>query len=48
LHWKVTRLLALEDAIDIASRPPELVNIVRPIGDQTADVDEIAVKVDGR
>ena len=31
LHWKVTRLLALEDAIDIARRPPELVDIVRPI-----------------
>ena len=34
LHWKVTRLLALEDAVDIASRSPELVNVVGPIRDQ--------------
>src|SRR5262249_48769896 len=30
LYWKVTRLLALENATDIASRLPELVNVVSP------------------
>ena len=48
LHWKVTRLLALEDTIDIASRLPELVNVVRPIRDQAAGSDEKAIKVDSR
>ena len=48
LHRKVGRLLALEDAIDIASRPPELVNVVSPIGDQTARGDEEALEVDRR
>src|SRR5262245_41080716 len=48
LYWKVTRLLALENTIDIASRLPELVNVVSPIRDQAAGGDEIASKVDGR
>ena len=34
LHWKVTRLLALEDAIDIASRPAELVEVIGTVGDE--------------
>jgi hypothetical protein len=48
LHWKVTRLLALENTIDIASRLPELVNVVRPIRDQAAGSDEKRVKLDRR
>src|SRR5262249_683876 len=34
LHWKIARFLALEDAIDIASCPPEHLNIVGPVRDQ--------------
>ena len=48
LHWKVSWLLALEDPINVAGRPPELVNVVGPIGDQTAARDEKASRVDGR
>jgi hypothetical protein len=48
LHWKVTRLLALENTIDIASRLPELVNVVRPVRDQAAGSDKKRVKVDSR
>ena len=48
LNWKVTRFFAFEDAIDIASRSPELVNVVRPISDQTACGDEEALEVDCR
>src|SRR5262245_226315 len=33
LHRKVCRLLALEDAINVSSRPPVLVDKIRPIGD---------------
>ena len=36
LHRKVGRLLALEDAIDVAGRAPELVDHISPIGDQAA------------
>src|SRR6516225_9481361 len=36
LHWKVPRLFALEDAIDIAGHLRKLVELIGPIGDQTA------------
>ena len=36
LHGQVGRFLALEDAIDIASRLPILVDQIRTIGNQTA------------
>ena len=32
-------LLALEDAIDVAGRPPVLVDVVSPVGDQAAGGD---------
>src|SRR5262249_53992068 len=48
LHRQVGGLLPLEDAIDIASRLPELVDEIRPIGDQAAGSDEEAVPVDRR
>jgi hypothetical protein len=44
---KVCRFLALEDAIHIAGRAPMRVDRVWSVGDQTADVDEEALKVDG-
>jgi hypothetical protein len=36
LHRKVGRLLALEDAIDVAGRLTVLVDVIRPIGGQAA------------
>ena len=42
LHRQVGRLLALEDAIDVAGRAPVLVDQIRPIGDQAAGGDEEA------
>src|SRR4029077_114395 len=35
-HWQVGRLLALEDAIDVASRAPKLIEEIRPIRNQSA------------
>ena len=42
LHRQVGRLLALEDAVDIAGRAPVLVDQVRPVGDQAAGGGEVA------
>ena len=46
LHWHVGRLLALEDAVDVASRAPVQVDPIRPIGEQAAGGDEGAIEVD--
>jgi integrase len=48
LHRQVGRLLALEDAIDVACRTAVLISCVRPIGDQTAGNDEETFPVDRR
>ncbi len=48
LHRQVGRLLALEDAVDVAGRAPVLVDEIRPIGDQAAGGDEDAFEVDRR
>jgi hypothetical protein len=48
LYWQVGRLLALEDAIDVASRAPKLVNEIRPIRNQSAGGNIIAFLVDAR
>ena len=42
LHRQVGRLLALEDAIDVAGRASVLVDEIGPIGDQAAGGDEVA------
>ena len=42
LHRQVGRLLALEDAVDVAGRAPVLVDEIRSIGDQTAAGDVVA------
>src|SRR5262245_26974450 len=34
LHRQVGRLFALQDAIDVGSRAPELVDEIRPVGDE--------------
>ena len=46
LHRKFGRLLALEDAIDVAGRAAVLVLQISPIGDQAAGCDEQAFVVD--
>ena len=46
LHRQVGRLLAFEDAIDIAGRAPVLVDEIRSIGDQATGGDEEALVVD--
>src|SRR5262249_33988764 len=44
---KIGRFFTFEDAIDVAGRAPELVDPIRPIGDQGAFRDAKAVGVDG-
>ena len=46
LHRHVGWLLALEDAVDVAGRAPVLIDPIRPIGDQAAGGDEVAIEVD--
>src|SRR6516165_691208 len=45
LDRQVARLLALEDAIDVSGRAPELVDNIRPVGDQAAGRNEIPGRV---
>jgi hypothetical protein len=45
LHRKVGRLLALEDAIDVASRAPIELDRIRPVGHQAAAAGEIRQRV---
>ena len=42
LNRKVSRLLTLKNAVDVAGRAPVLIDVIRPIGDQTAASDEEA------
>src|SRR5215813_15253169 len=46
LHRQIGRLLALENAIDVASRAPIQVYKVWPIGDQTAAGSKEAERID--
>src|SRR5262249_47523137 len=46
LHRQIGRLLALQDAVDVAGGAPELIDVIRPIGDQAAGVDEDTIVVD--
>ena len=46
LHRQVSWFLALENAIDVISRAPVLVDRTGPIGDQAATTDELAIGVD--
>src|SRR5262249_38896147 len=48
LHRQVGRLLALEDAIDIAGRTPALVDEIRSVGNQAARVGKATFVVDCR
>ena len=44
-HRQVGRLLAFEDAVDVARRSPKLIVQIRPVGDQAAAGDEVAERV---
>jgi hypothetical protein len=46
LYRQVGRLLALEDAVDVAGCAPILVKDIRPVGDQAAGGDEVPGGVD--
>jgi hypothetical protein len=46
LHRQVSRLLALENAVDIAGGASELIEDIRPIRDQAAGGGEVGVVVD--
>jgi hypothetical protein len=46
LHRQIGWLLALEDAVDVAGRAPELVDVIRSIRDQAAASDEEAFAID--
>ena len=48
LHWQVGRLLAFEDAVDVAGRSPKYIERIRPVGDEAATGDEEAERVDRR
>src|SRR5262249_55788501 len=43
---KAGRLLTLKNTVHIASRAPELVNRIRPIGEQAADSNVVAESID--
>jgi hypothetical protein len=47
LHRQIGRLLALEDAIDVAGRSPVRRNVIRAVGDQTAAAGEVRGSVHG-
>src|SRR5262249_739136 len=47
LHRQVAGLFALEDAIDISSCAPELIDLIGIVGDETAVSDKAALEVDG-
>ena len=44
LYRKLGWILALEDAIDVIRRAPELINSVRPVGDQATAGDEDTIR----
>jgi hypothetical protein len=46
LHGQVCRVLALQDAVDVAGSASELIDVIRPIGDQATGVDEDTIVVD--
>src|SRR5262245_47470622 len=47
LHWKIGRVLALENAMDVPGRAPVLIDPIGPIGNQPAARDKDTVGVDG-
>src|SRR5262249_25860653 len=48
LDWKLSRSLALEDAIDVRRCAPKIIDQVISIGQQAADRSELTVWIDGR
>src|SRR5262249_13601780 len=48
LHRKVTRILTFEDAVDVRSRPPELVDYVDAVREQPTVPVPRAIWINGR
>ena len=48
LHRQVGRLLALEDAVDVAGRAAVLVDEIRSVGRKPTGLDEVAERIDRR
>jgi hypothetical protein len=48
LHRHTSRVLALEDTVDIASGAPALIGLIRSVGDETAGSNERPVKINSR
>src|SRR5262245_5790104 len=48
LYRQIGRLLALQDAVDVAGGAPVLIDVIMPIGDKAAGVDEDTIVVDRR
>src|SRR5262249_38694384 len=48
LNWEFARLLAPQNAIDVGSRPSPLINLIRPVGHQSALSCEISERIDRR
>src|SRR2546421_7171400 len=48
LHRQVGGFVAAQDAVDIGRRLPNRVDVVDPVGHETAGVDELTVDVDRR
>src|SRR5262249_46346953 len=48
LYRRIGRLLTLQDAVDVAGGAPVLMDVIMPIGDKAAGVDEDTIVVDRR
>jgi hypothetical protein len=48
LHWKLARIRALENAIDIRRRTPKIIGSVNAVGQQAANFSEETEWIDGR
>src|SRR6266542_5280404 len=48
LDRKLARLHALEDAVGIGRRAPKIIEPVKSVGQQAAEVSELTVRIDGR
>src|SRR5262249_49159327 len=47
LDWKLARLRALEDLIDVGRRAPIIIELVNSVGQQAAEFSELSARIDG-
>src|SRR5262245_58113562 len=48
LHWQISRRGAFQNLVHVDSRAPKQVNIVHPIGHQTALINKLLLEINGR